>query len=75
MEAGQLLYEPHMDFEDDRRDYGEERTIAKGYLHGVPIVIVYTERAPNKIHIISARKLDKAEEQALVLELTGNKKD
>lgn len=58
-----------MDLEDNRKDYGEERRIAKGYLNGVPIGVVYTFRGVNCVHIISARKLNKIEELELVQEL------
>ena len=49
---------------DDREDYGETRCIAVGFLHDVPIVIVYAERGEN-IRIISARKADRYERQKL----------
>jgi uncharacterized DUF497 family protein len=69
LKAGELLYQAHIDLEDDREDYSEERRIAKGYLNGVPLVIIYTSRGPNRIHVISARKLKRTEELALVKEL------
>lgn len=46
---------------DQREDYGEERWIALGLLgHGV-VVVVYTERDGDTIHIISARKANRWE--------------
>ena len=69
LKAGEILYEPHLDTEDDREDYGEERNIAKGYLNGIPLVVVYTIRGIDHRHIISARKLQKHEEAEMVQEL------
>ncbi len=33
LKAGELLYEPHLELEDDRKDYGEERHLTRGYLN------------------------------------------
>ena len=52
LKAGELLYAPHAVLEDDRKDYGEERYIAKGYLNGIPIAVVYTMRGFDHIHVI-----------------------
>ena len=69
LEAGELLYGSYVDIEDDRKDYGEERCIAKGYLNDIPIVVVYVLRDYNNVHVISARKLKRLEEFELIKEL------
>jgi len=50
----------HFTDPDERRDYGEEREITVGLLHGQVIVMVWTERAGGR-RIISMRKADKDE--------------
>jgi len=47
---------------DDRRDYGETRKIGFGFIRGRLMTIAFTEREPNSIRIISARKANKREE-------------
>ena len=46
---------------DTRRDYGEERFIGIGLFHNAVIVVVFVEREPNKIRLISARKATRHE--------------
>ena len=48
--------------EDIRRDYGETRSIGFGFIRGRFMAIAFTEREPNLIRIISARKANKREE-------------
>lgn len=45
---------------DDRKDYGESRFIAVGFLYSRLCVLVYTKRTP-LIRIISLRKANKRE--------------
>ena len=40
---------------DTRHDYGEDRWVALGMIHGVVVVLVYTER-DSKLRPISLRK-------------------
>lgn len=47
---------------DDRRDYGETRKIGFGFIRGRLMTIAFTDREPNSIRIISARKANKREE-------------
>ncbi len=75
LKAGELLYEPHLNTEDDREDYGEERYVAKGYLNGIPLAVVYTIPGIDHRHIISARKLKKHEEAELVQDLNLEAKE
>jgi uncharacterized DUF497 family protein len=49
-------------FEDGRFDYGEERFITVGMLHGRVVVLIHTERR-NSIHLISMRKATKHEQE------------
>jgi hypothetical protein len=53
---------------DTRRDYGERRVIALGRAQGIPLTVVYTDRAEadGEIvrRIISARKSHRRERQA-----------
>ncbi len=48
--------------EDIRRDYGETRNIGFGFIRGRLMAIAFTEREPNLIRTISARKANKREE-------------
>ena len=47
---------------DDRKDYGEPRKIGFGFIHGRLMAVAFTERGPNSIRIISARKANTREE-------------
>jgi len=47
---------------DSRKDYGEVRTIGFGFIRGRFIVVAFTEREPNLIRIISARKANSREQ-------------
>lgn len=47
---------------DIRKDYGETRKIGFGFIRGRLMTVAFTERAPNSIRIVSARKANKREE-------------
>jgi len=47
---------------DFRRDYGETRKIGFGFIRGRLMAVAFTEREPNSIRIISARKANTREE-------------
>lgn len=53
---------PTFTFEDDRRDYGEQRWVTLGLLSNKVIVLVHTE-TEDKIRIISMREAEKDEQQ------------
>lgn len=53
----------HFSRVDDRKDYGEVRTITIGLLRGVAVVMVWTERNAHR-RIISMRKADRDERDA-----------
>lgn len=46
---------------DTRKDYGETRKIGFGFVRGRLMAVAFTEREPNSIRIISARKANKRE--------------
>ena len=46
---------------DARRDYGEERFHGVGLLHGRVVVVVFTQRTPETIRLISLRKASRRE--------------
>ena len=49
-----------LDFPDDRRDYGEIRTVTVGHLQGRMVIIVWTARG-NARHVISMKKANARE--------------
>lgn len=52
--------EPMLVRPDDRKDYGEKRTIALAKINDLITVVAYTKRGKN-IRLISARKANKKE--------------
>jgi uncharacterized protein len=46
---------------DTREDYGEDRYIGVGFLRGLVVVVVFTDRGDDTIRIISLRKALKHE--------------
>ena len=48
---------------DDRQDYGENRWIGLGLLHGIVVVVVFREPRKDTIRIISARKANRKEQK------------
>jgi len=65
-ESKELFDHPTIEIASDRKD--EERTAAYGYLHGHPLVVVYTERG-DRYRLISARLATQHEEQELMRKL------
>jgi uncharacterized DUF497 family protein len=53
--ALELFTDYFMERLDARHDYGEDRWVALGMIHGVAVVLVYTER-DSKLRPISLRK-------------------
>jgi uncharacterized protein len=49
---------------DAREDYGEKRLIGIGTAQGRTLVVVFTERGPGNIRIISLRKAKRRESEA-----------
>ena len=58
-----LFEQPLIINEDSRYKYDEKRSIGYGYLDERLMCVVYTERKPNKIRIISFRKADNREKE------------
>ena len=50
-----------LDFQDDRKDYGETRIITVGYLQSRMIIVIWTHRGDTR-HIISMRKANEREQ-------------
>lgn len=68
-DVGEVFERPLLRRRDDRHDYGEVRWVAIGTIRRQVVVLVYTEREPDLIRVISARKANRREaeryEQAL----------
>ena len=60
-DAGLVFAGPTFTFEDDREDYGEERWVTFGLLHGQVVVIVHTE-TEDEIRVISMRAAERDEQ-------------
>jgi uncharacterized DUF497 family protein len=56
MFGGVLLFSP-----DVRRDYGESRWVGIGTIRGRTAVVVFAERGPETIRVISLRKATRRE--------------
>jgi uncharacterized DUF497 family protein len=50
-----------LNFEDERKDYGETRIITAGYLRERMMIVVWTPRGDSR-HIISMRKANEREQ-------------
>ncbi len=57
-----MLFQGHLLVRlDTREDYGEDRWQGVGFLQGRVVVVVFTERDPDIIRILSLRKATKDE--------------
>jgi hypothetical protein len=63
-DAWQVFESPLLARLNHREDYGEDRWQGIGLLQGRVVVVVFTDRAPDIIHIISLRKADRDERRA-----------
>ena len=74
--AERVLNNPTLERIDNRRDYGETRVIALGVAQGIPLTVVYTDRAETGDvvvrRIISARKSDRREREAYKKATSGS---
>ena len=61
-DAEQVFAGSTFTFEDDRKDYGEQRWVTLGLLRDKVVVIVHTERE-DEIRVISMREADKDEQR------------
>lgn len=62
-DSKQLFENPLIINEDVRYEYKEKRIIGYGEIDGRLMCVVYTERKPNKIRIISFRKANDREKE------------
>jgi uncharacterized DUF497 family protein len=53
-DAARIFDGPTVERIDNRFEYGEVRTYAIGLINGIEITVIYTHRAPDERHIISA---------------------
>lgn len=53
-DAARIFDGPTVERTDDRYDYGEVRIYAIGFVNGIEITVIYTDRDPDERHIISA---------------------
>lgn len=60
MDAGLIFDGAVYEFEDIRKEYGEQRMIAVGYLAGRMIIVGYVQRDKER-HIFSMRKANERE--------------
>jgi len=61
-DAASVFEGPTFEFEDERKDYGEARTICIGFLRGRMVVLVYSTRGAGR-RIISMRKANEREQK------------
>ena len=61
-DAVAIFDNPVLEFEDDRKDYGEKRFFGIGIVKDLEISVAYTKRK-NNIRMISARRARKDERQ------------
>lgn len=61
-DAAQVFEGRVVEWEDDRRDYGETRMICVGLLRGRMVVIGYTQRGEDR-HVFSMRKANDREQE------------
>jgi len=59
--AGEVFDGPTLTVADDRRDYGEARSISIGFLDGRMVVLVWTQRGARR-RVISMRKANEREQ-------------
>jgi len=62
LDVPEMFGSPMLVGADTRKDYGEPRKIGFGFIRGRLMVVAFTEREPDSIRIISARKANKREE-------------
>ena len=60
-DAEAVFQHPCLTWLDTREDYGEERWCSLGMLQGRVVVLVYTERPPDIVRVISLRKATRRE--------------
>ena len=61
MDAQEMFEGPILVLSDTRKEYGEARQIGFGFVHGRLMAMVFIEREPGVIRIISVRKANRRE--------------
>lgn len=61
-DAAHILAGPRIEFEDLRRDYGEQRFVTVGFLADRMIIVIWTRRGQDH-HVISMRKANDREQR------------
>ena len=62
VDAISIFHQDVLTAPDERKAYAEQRHIAVGLMHGIEIVLVYTERG-ERIRVISARRANRHERE------------
>ena len=62
LDAENVFAGPTIEVPDRRGDYGEVRIVSLGWLRGLAVIVVYTERNGIR-HIISMRKANEREQR------------
>ena len=60
LDAPKLFEGRSLTIVDDRRDYGEERFISYGFINGVAVALVWTDR-DGSMRVISMRRMHREE--------------
>ncbi len=63
-DVAQIDWDTAIVFDDDREDYGEERQVCLGLLHGQWVVAAYTFRG-DALRVISMRKASRRERRMI----------
>lgn len=61
-DAKHIFEDPYLVLEDKRKDYGEKRFIAVGWINSRLVILIYTKRKQN-YRIISLRKANEREKK------------
>jgi uncharacterized DUF497 family protein len=63
LDAVEIFQGPMLVSLDKRNDYGEDRYVGIGFIRAKVVVVVFTEKHPEIIRLISVRKATKHEEE------------
>jgi uncharacterized DUF497 family protein len=69
--AAAIFENERIEWDDDREDYGETRTIAIGRADAGVYRVVYTQRGPKLIRIINAKRAKKDERETYYRQIYG----
>jgi uncharacterized DUF497 family protein len=65
VDVWEVFRTPMLTVPDTREVYGEDRTVGIGFLRSLVVVIIFTERDPDIVRVISLRKATSHERQRL----------